>query len=95
MGSIPATGPLGMAVKGILNSGLSQLRKKTMGRGIWGLAIPVAIFVIEDISRPDGVILPAFKWVLNKTAKVRIVEVSARSPRTSPDSTGDAPEAGG
>ena len=95
MGSILITRPLNKIMKGILGSGLSQLRKRTMGRGIWGFAAPVALLAIEDISRPDGVILPAFKWALNKTAKVRIIEVSARSPRTAPESTGNAPEAGG
>lgn len=95
MGSMFIAEPLSRIVKGILGGGLSQLRKRTPGRSLWGLAVPVALFVIDDISRPNGVILPFFSWALNRTARVRIVEVSAQSPRTSPDSTGDAPEAGG
>jgi hypothetical protein len=88
MGSIFTTEPLNRIVRGILGGGLSQLRKRALGRGIWGLAVPAAFFVIEDISRPNGVILPFFRWTLNKTAKVRIIEVSTR---TFPEDSGDAP----
>ncbi len=91
MRSIFTTGPLSGIARGILGGGLSRLGKRTPGRGIWGLAVPVALFVIEDISRPNGVILPFFRWALNRTAKVRIIEVSAG---TSPEGSGDAPDTG-
>jgi hypothetical protein len=71
--------PFNRIMRNFLGGGLSQIRKKSIGGGLWGFAIPVALFVIEDITRPDGVVVPLCKWALNKAAKVRVVEVSAQS----------------
>ncbi len=89
MRSIFTTGPLSRVARGILGGGLSQIRKRILGRGLWGFAVPVFLFVIEDISRPNGMILPFFKWALNRTARVRIIEVSAGA---SPEDSGDVPD---
>jgi hypothetical protein len=49
--------------------------KRYLGQGLRGFTVPVAFFILEDISRPDGVILPFCRWVLNKTARVRVIDI--------------------
>ncbi|MFY9396745.1 MAG: hypothetical protein WAR22_00105 [Desulfomonilia bacterium] len=71
MSSISAAEPLNRAVRKLL----AGPGKRYLGQGLRGFAVPVALFILEDISRPDGVILPFCRWVINKTARVRVVDI--------------------
>lgn len=61
--------------------GVSGLSKKFIGKGLIGLALPAAAFLIEDLSSPNGVVLPFFRWLLSRHAKVKIIEMSAKPLR--------------
>jgi len=85
MESITASEPFKRVIRKHLGAGLSKLKGRAFGGGLWGFAVPVALFVIEDITRPDGVVIPLCKWVLAKTARVRVVEVSPQPFRKNPE----------
>lgn len=65
----------------LLAGGASRLSKKIMGKGLIGLALPAAVLLIEDLSNPNGVVLPFLRWLLSRHSKVKIVEMSARPIR--------------
>lgn len=61
----------------LLAGGLYNITKKSMGKGIVGLVLPVAALLIEDLTNPKGVVIPFFRWILSRHGKVTIVEMSA------------------
>ncbi|HQI01075.1 MAG TPA: hypothetical protein PLA18_07375 [Deltaproteobacteria bacterium] len=61
--------------------GITKLSKKTIGKGIIGLALPAAVLLIEDLTNPNGVVLPFLRWLLSRHSKVKIIEMSAKPVR--------------
>lgn len=62
----------------LLAGGTFKLSKKFLGKGLIGLALPAAALLIEDLSNPNGVVLPFLRWLLSRHAKVKIIEMSAK-----------------
>lgn len=61
----------------LLAGGLYSITKRSMGKGLLGLALPVAALLIQDLTNPNGVIVPFLRWVISRHGKVTIVEMSA------------------
>ncbi len=58
--------------------GASGISKKVVGKGLIGLALPAAVLLIEDLSNPNGVVLPFLRWLVSRHGKVKIVEMSTK-----------------
>jgi len=75
--------PLHGFMQKLLGGGKFLLRRRAPGLRLWGFAVPAFLFILEDITRPDGIIIPLCKWAWNKTARVKVIEVSAHPFKTS------------
>ncbi len=65
----------------IRTAAAAKLSKKAVGKGLIGLALPAAALLIEDLSNPNGVVLPFLRWLMSRRGKVKIIEMSAKPPR--------------
>lgn len=57
------------------------ISRKLVGKGFIGLALPAAALLIEDLSNPNGVVLPFLRWLASRHGKVKIVEMSTKPLR--------------
>jgi hypothetical protein len=71
----------------LIAGGLYKLARKSVGRGLFGLALPLAALLIEDLSNPKGVVLPFIRWIMSSRGKVKIIEMSG-NPLKKPDGEG-------
>ncbi|HDP24769.1 MAG TPA: hypothetical protein ENN34_04925 [Deltaproteobacteria bacterium] len=46
-----------------------------LGKGILGLALPAAVYLINDLTNPDGRVIPFVRRLLGKPSAENIVDV--------------------
>jgi hypothetical protein len=75
------TGPLRLMLRGGGRSLMKIARmsgKRSMGRGLLGLGVPVIAAIIHDMKQPDGYLRPVINKFISRRPTIKVIDAQQR-----------------